>query len=265
MRYRVFALVLAAATMTFGSANGADLPAPSYPAAVPTPTVYDLRAGPWTGPYFGGNIGYGWADANSNYTLAGNSFINGTLAGTGANLDGVNGGLQAGYNWQIGIVFLGAEADFQAAGQNETLNLFSAACCSVTEAAKIDWFSTFRGRAGFAIKDVLLYGTGGLNFTHGENDFSGTLNGTSANLANFTHDSLGWVAGAGVEWMFAWGWSAKVEYLYLRNTNSNSTIAIPAVLGGGSLTDTAEASNNVFRFGLNYHFFGPYAGGWPNH
>ena len=264
MRYRLFALAIVACTITFCSANSADLPAASYPAAVPAPIVYEpTSAGPWTGPYAGGNIGYGWADATGNYTLANNAFASGTVVGNLINLDGVNGGLQAGYNWQTGIIFLGVEGDFQAADQNQTLNYFCGLNCSVTQAAKVDWFGTFRGRAGFAIKDVLFYGTGGLNFTHGENDFSGTFNGTSANLANFSHDSLGWVAGAGIEWMFAWGWSAKVEYLYLRNTDSNSTIAIPASLGGGTLTNTVDGYNNVIRVGLNYHFF--MSSGWPNH
>jgi len=252
--------------MTFGSANGADLPTASYPAAVPTPVVYDpMRAGPWTGPYLGGNIGYGWANVTGDYTLANNAFANGTIVGGPINLDGVNGGLQAGYNWQIGSFLLGVEGDFQGTDQNLTLTSSCGLNCSLTQVANIDWFSTFRARAGFTIKDVLFYGTGGLNWTHGENNFSGTLNGTSANLADFTHDSLGWVAGGGIEWMFWYGWSAKIEYLFLRNTNSNSTLTIPASLGGGTLTNTADASNNIVRAGLNYHFFFPYGGGWPYH
>jgi outer membrane immunogenic protein len=264
MRYRVFALVFAAATMTFGSAHSGDLPTPPYPAAVPPPAVYDaLRFGPWSGIYLGGNVGYGWANATGDYTLANNAFTNGTFAGSPINLDGVNGGLQVGYNWQIGNLLLGVEGDFQGAGQNLTSNSSCGLNCFVSETAKIDWFSTFRGRAGFTIKDVLFYGTGGLNWTHGENNFSGTLNGTSGNLANFTHDSLGWVAGGGIEWMFWYGWSAKIEYLFLRNSGSNSTVTVPASLGGGTLANSADASNNVVRVGLNYHFFFPYGGAWP--
>lgn len=267
MRDRIITLAIAALSFTVGAgvANSADLPASSAPAPVAAPLVYDaVRAGPWTGPYFGGNIGYGWTNAAGDYTLANNAFANATTIGSANNLDGLNGGLQAGYNWQTGIFFLGVEGDFQAADQNQTSNFSCSLNCSVTQTSKIEWISTFRGRAGFAITDVLLYGTGGLNWTHGEDEFSGTFNGTSANLANFTHDSLGWVAGGGVEWMFAWGWSAKIEYLYLRNTSSSSTITIPAGLGGGTLTNTADVSNNVIRVGLNYHFFMPSGGGWPN-
>lgn len=61
------------------------------------------------------------------------------------------------------------------------------------------------------------------------------------------------------------GWSAKIEYLYLRNTNSNSTLTVPAGLGGGTLTNTADASDNVVRAGLNIIFRSLTVGGWPYH
>ena len=263
MRTRTVALAIAASSIAFCSANGADLPAPYSPVPAQAPVVYNpARLGPWTGFYLGGNIGYGWANADGDFTLAGNAFATGTVVGNSVNLDGVNGGLQAGYNWQTGIFLIGVEADIQGSDQNQSFSYFCGATCSLTQNAKIDWFSTFRGRAGFAIKDVLFYGTGGLDWIRGTNDFSGTLNGAGANLASFTHDSLGWVAGGGIEWMFWYGWSAKIEYLYLQNNNSNSTITVPA--GGGILTSTANASDNIVRIGLNYHFGFPYGGGWPS-
>jgi outer membrane immunogenic protein len=267
MRPQTTALAIAATCVAIPTANSADLPVYPAPAPATASVAFNpVRADPWTGFYSGGNFGYGWANANSNLTLAGNAFSNGPLSGNGANLDGVNGGLQAGYNWQTGYFLVGVEGDIQAADQNQTSTYSCGLACSVTETAKIDWFGTIRGRAGIAYKDVLFYGTGGANWTDGEHNFSGTLGGASASLANFTHDSFGWVAGGGIEWMFAWGWSAKIEYLYLENTNSNFTISVPAGVGGGTLTDTAKASNNVVRIGLNYHFYPPYGGGWPyNH
>jgi outer membrane immunogenic protein len=261
MWYPVVLLATAASSIALASASGADLPAPGSPAPEPAPIVYNpVRAGPWTGFYFGGNIGYGWADANSQLNLADNAFANGAFGG-GANLNAGNGGLQGGYNWQIGYLLLGVEGDIQISNQNRTFNFVCGPMCSVTEPAEIDWFGTFRGRVGYAYKDVLFYGTGGFNWTTGKNDFGGTLGGVSANLGDFSHNSLGWAAGVGIEWMFYNSLSAKVEYLHLQNDNSNSSVAIPASLGGGTLTDTVKASNNVVRFGLNYHFFEP---GWPN-
>ena len=58
MWYRVVLLATAASSIALGSASGADLPAPGSLAPEPAPIVYNpVRAGPWTGFYFGGNIG----------------------------------------------------------------------------------------------------------------------------------------------------------------------------------------------------------------
>lgn len=256
MRSRTIVVALAGSSAAFCSANGADLPVPA-PVA---PIVYNsVGLGPWSGFYFGGNFGSGWASTNSAFTLTGNG-SNGTIAGVGTTLQGPNGGLQVGYNWQIGNLLAGVEGDVQAADQNQTSTFFCGAACSITENAQLQSFGTLRGRVGFTITDVLFYGTGGLNWTHGENSFNGTLNGINASLADFTHDSLGWVVGGGIEWMFWYGFSTKIEYLYLQNNSSNSTIPVSAALGGGTLTDTAKASNNVVRVGVNYHFS---TGGWP--
>jgi outer membrane immunogenic protein len=153
---------------------------------------------------------------------------------------------------------LGVEGDFQVANQKITLLSGCGVACSVTETAKIDWFGTFRGRIGYLMAPtVLLYPTAGLNFTHGSDVYSGTLGGVTARIAEFTHTNLGWVVGAGVEWLVFDRVSAKLEYLYLQNSGSKSTLAIPLALGGGSLTQTASASDNVVRAGLNFHFSEP--------
>ncbi len=262
MRFVTIAFAIVASSIAISSAKSADLPVSPYPPPAAAPSVYNrVLPGPWTGFYFGANVGYGWANATGDYTLTGNTFTNGTLVGNPVNLDGINGGGQVGYNWQTGNFLIGVEGDIQEANQGKTFNYFCGLACSVTETIKIDTIGTLRGRAGFAIKDVLFYGTGGLNYTHGDNNFTGTLNGTSADLADFSHNSLGWVAGGGIEWMYAWGWSAKIEYLHLQNNNSAASITVPTSLGGGTLTNTASASNDVIRFGVNFHFLVPR--GWP--
>ena len=76
--------------------------------------------------------------------------------------------------------------------------------------ANLSWFGTVRGRVGYLITPTLLiYGTGG--FAYGQVDAWG--------LAS---TNTGWTAGGGVEWMFAPHWSAKVEYLYVDLSGSNS-------------------------------------------
>jgi outer membrane immunogenic protein len=92
-----------------------------------------------------------------------------------------------------------------------------------------------RGRVGYTVGNVLLYGTGGLAF--------GELRATTFGLSE-SHTNAGWTAGVGAEMGFAPNWSAKVEYLYVDLANSNFVIT---------------GASNGYRFGLiragvNYHF-----------
>lgn len=90
-------------------AAAADL-APRMYAKAPAPVaaVYD-----WTGFYIGGNVGYSWGRSNDTSTLTNGA---GTVLFTNyskANLDGVVGGGQIGYNWQVQNWMLGLESDIQ--------------------------------------------------------------------------------------------------------------------------------------------------------
>jgi outer membrane immunogenic protein len=165
----------------------------------------------WTRPYLGGNLGYAWGSVANNLTKP----------------SGIAGGVQAGYNWQNGGPWVfGLEGDIQATGAEETFAPWK---------FSNPWFGTLRGRVGYALSNVLFYGTGGLAF--------GELRATTFGLSE-SHTNLGWTLGAGAEMRFAPNWSAKVEYLYVDLANSNFVIT---------------GASNGYRFGLiragvNYHF-----------
>lgn len=72
----------------------------------------------WTGWYAGANIGGSFGRSSTDFTIAGVPF--GSMS---PKMDGVLGGLQAGYNWQIGRAVLGWETDFGATGQRSTSSL----------------------------------------------------------------------------------------------------------------------------------------------
>jgi outer membrane immunogenic protein len=265
MRLRTCARVVAISSVALSSAYAADLPVSPYPPLAAAPVVYNpVVPGPWTGFYVGGTLGYGWTNSLGDYTLTGNTNTTSTFVSGPVNLDGMNGGVEFGYNWQIGNFLIGGEADVQGSTQYQTYGYVCGAACTVSQNAKLDWFSTFRGRVGFAVKDVLFYGTGGLAVTHSENEFSGTFGGLPTSFSNLSRDTWGWTAGGGIEWMFWYGWSAKVEYLYLGNTAASNIISIPAASGGGAILSTANASDNIVRAGVNYHIGYPIGGGWPS-
>src|SRR5438105_6808250 len=97
-----------------GSAVAADL-APKTPVykAPPPIVVYN-----WTGFYLGANLGYSFGRASTDWTIAGVSF-----GSTSQKMEGILGGLQAGYNLQSSNWVAGLEADIQATAQRGSSSL----------------------------------------------------------------------------------------------------------------------------------------------
>ena len=189
------------------NAEAADLYAPRAPYTVNQP----LNAYSWAGPYIGGNLGYEWGNLSNNPTKP----------------SGFAGGVQAGYNWQTGPWVFGVEGDIQGTAADDTFAPWK---------FSNPWFGTLRGRAGYAISNVLFYGTGGLAF--------GELTGQTFGLSE-SHTTAGWTLGLGAEVGLAPHWSAKVEYLYVD-------------LSSSQFVTVTNASNGyrfgTFRAGVNYHF-----------
>jgi outer membrane immunogenic protein len=268
MKKKTWLVGVALVAQLTGLATAADLAV--YKARPPAP-VWS-----WTGFYGGANVGYGWdrRDVGLSFaatdpqlapalaaTLAAGSFP----ASLSPSADGLIGGLQIGYNWQIGTNWLfGFEADIQGSGIKGTASearfpqFFDAT--STTVEKKIDWFGTVRARLGvLATPTMLLYATGGLAYGKTEISFNtvdadfgcipfGTLcaNGTSSGV------KVGWTAGGGVEAMMWNNWTFKAEYLYL-DLGSRS-VDIPSFTLPIIVTPSTDFREHVVRVGVNYHF-----------
>ncbi|MEJ2379282.1 MAG: porin family protein [Pseudolabrys sp.] len=208
MKKTMRAITVAIVAAASGTAMAADFPrgpTPYYSTPSPAPLTYN-----WAGLYAGANLGYQWSHV------------------TGSNLDpnGIAGGAQLGYNWQWNQFVLGVETDIQASAADDTFAPWK---------FSNPWFGTLRGRAGYALNNILFYGT--LGFAYGALD--GQLNALSEDKT-----LTGWTGGAGMEVGFNSHWSAKVEYLYMD-------------LGDRaySITGTNNGlQSNLLRFGVNYHF-----------
>ena len=135
----------------------------------------------WTGLYAGLNIGYEW----------------GKVTNSSVDPSGVAGGGQLGYNWQTGQFVFGAETDIQISGADDTFAPWK---------FSNPWFGTLRGRVGYAVNNVLLYGTAGLAY----GNLKAEVGGLDENKT-----LVGWTAGLGMEVGFTPNWSAKVDYLYM--------------------------------------------------
>jgi outer membrane immunogenic protein len=261
-------IVLATALVALGSASAlaADLGARSYTKA---PVV--APASNWSGLYIGGNLGYGWGNNSTDFAFLPSprefEADNNTTLGTRSS--GVTGGAQLGYNWQIGSLVTGLEADIQGSGikgsARATPTVLGTAIpdpISVfSSEPKLSWFGTVRGRLGVTVTpDLLLYGTGGLAYGRVDasaNWFSSDGSFQAQAPASVSKTKVGWTAGAGAEWMFARNWSAKLEYLYvdLGSASAIGDLTVNQVLHPPlAVGYTWHTRENIARVGVNYHF-----------
>jgi outer membrane immunogenic protein len=240
-----------------GQALAADLPPRGYNKA----PAMAAPATNWSGLYIGGNVGYGWGNGNTDFSFP--LIFNNDNTALDTKSKGVTGGAQIGYNWQMGAIVTGLEADIQGSGIkgsgrspvfNTDANRFLPGQFLSTE-QKLSWFGTVRGRLGATVTpDLLLYATGGLAYGHVDASANTFFNSTEQFPATISKTKAGWTVGAGAEWMFARNWSAKLEYLFV-DLGSVSAIAQPTLT-----QDTARVANswqtkeNIARVGVNYHF-----------
>jgi outer membrane immunogenic protein len=262
---------IAAVTSLFAtSASAADLPMRTYTKA----PAYVEPVYNWTGFYIGGNVGYSWGRSSDSSTLTNTA---GTVLFTSTDrtdLNGVVGGGQIGYNWQMQNWVWGLEADIQGSGEKGSrdftcptgvcsapfgvIAVFPGPAVPVALSQKIDWFGTVRGRAGVLVTPtVLLYGTGGL--AYGEVKTSEAI-GLVPSLFSTTATNVGWTVGAGIEGAIGGNWTAKLEYLYVDLGKVSGSFLTPfAAIPPGviSANYSSRITDNIVRVGVNYRFGGP--------
>jgi len=237
-------------------AGFAGLAAPAHAADMPLPPTYD-----WTGAYGGISLGLGFdnSEIDSRIHLPGTT-VSDSLSGDEISL---SGGAMLGYNWQVDSLVLGLEADFNFLNLNDsnessrddaaTVLLGAPASASSSLSFDGDWYGTLRGRIGFAMDNVLIYGTGGLAYgdMSGESHFdAATRSGTARWDGSEDAVNWGWSAGFGMEYGVD-QWSLGVEYLYvdLGTTDWDSDADITCCNADRQALEAADAEGE-----LDYQF-----------
>jgi outer membrane immunogenic protein len=242
-------VVGAIAALVFGTAaaTAADLPLKTK--APPPVAIYD-----WTGFYIGGSGGGSLGTSNHIDRATG-------LTDTGGfNVKGGLVGGTIGYNWQTGPLVVGFEGDISWVGEygshiddasvGPNANPLSPALPAFQSFTKETWLATARGRVGYAVNNLLFYGTGGYAGAGVTDGIKSST--TNALLVSSSSTRNGWTAGGGLEWGFAPNWSAKFEWLYMKfNSTGLNTLVAEGPRSSIPLDD------NVVRAGINYRFGGP--------
>jgi outer membrane immunogenic protein len=226
------ALVASLCSTSFFSAHAADL----------APILYPSAYFSWGGLYGGLNVGGGVGNTSFSVVTPYPGIATNLFTSASDEIRGFVGGGHAGYNWQFGSVVVGVEGDLEYSHQQNGVQVFGLQISNGT-----DFFSTLRGRAGYAgIEDWLFYATAGGGYTHNVANYN--LGG----FGGFQQDDLSpvWVVGAGVETRVSGRWVGRLEYLYLSGGTVTTAFGFP----GGTMTVNRNIHDSVMRTGLSYYF-----------
>ena len=120
------------------------------------PRALDFNAVPlpppviWRGFYLGGNVGGAWGSSSVSDNLTSTSFDRDN--------NGFIGGVQVGYNYQIGNLVLGVEWDFDWTSIDASGNISVPGVIGPLQvSADTEWISTIAGRIGLALERTLVY------------------------------------------------------------------------------------------------------------
>ena len=243
MKKHILIGAIGALLLAPAAAFAADLPVKAAP---PPVAIYN-----WTGFYIGATAGGSLGASDQVDQRTGLSDAN------GYNIKGGLGGGTIGYNWQVSQFVLGFEGDGSWGneyGSNTDIGAHGfgfggAATSNFLSYTKETWVATARVRLGYAVNNLLFYGTGGYAAAGAEAGIKDA--NTLALLASTSSTHSGWVGGAGLEWGFAPNWSAKFEVLHME---LNST-AFNTTKGEGNRS--VPLNDSIGRVGVNYRFGGP--------
>jgi outer membrane immunogenic protein len=247
-------------------------------------TVVVAESPTFAGAYIGANAGAAWGSSgySTNSGCPDTTFAvfcdsgeasaaNGPAvanSGTGTlSSSGFTGGIQGGYNWQVGKIVFGGEGDFGAFSLDKSANptgvfpvAFLGTSFALNESMSTDWLITLRGRLGYTVTpQLLLYATAGVALTdfkfsssYSDNAIDSTFPGGfgSTTVSNVR---TGWTVGGGGEWMLDSRWSVKAEYLYVDFGSTDFAVAASNTEDyKQTMAITTDLTAQIARVGINY-------------
>jgi opacity protein-like surface antigen len=212
----------------------------------------------WSGFHIGVNYGAAWGSARWSDEPGDAVLFDNSPAGS--DVEGLFGGVQLGYDYQAGPWVIGIEGMLDIADLRGDANCGGVAgvggdgfvCGTHTSA-----FGSVTGRLGYAVGSALIYGRGGVAYTHDRYDFeSGFLSlvppfdGASGSTSA---DRFGWTLGAGLEFALDQHWSVRGEYDYYGFGSDKVEFEDS---GGANTKAEIERSEQLVTMALNYRFGG---------
>lgn len=251
MKKFAFAAV-AASVLVSCAASAADMAVKARPAPPPVMTYN------WTGCYIGGNVGGGWHRIReTSVTVAGVPFVADFGSSEGSS---VIGGAQIGCDYQFAgkfVVGIQGMFDFSDINSRHTLPAFPA----FYDETRTKGVFALTGRVGYLFTPQLLgYVKGGGAWARVDTTrFVTVPPPTIVSESALGQDRQGWTFGAGLEWMFARGWSVFGEYNYMDFGRKNvGYVTGPLAVGIPSVVSTRfEVQQALVGVNYKFNFGGP--------
>lgn len=190
-------------------------------------------------------------------------FCNGRANGSGAidractnDGDGWSYYGRVGYDRQFGPLVVGIVGEFGKTEIVDSVSAFSTTPASYTLTRTVDWEASGRGRVGFAARNTLFYGTGGVGYARINNIFT-TTNTANAFTTNGDDNRLGFVVGGGIEQKINRHISFGLEYSYhsygdddyrVRATQGTAAATNPFVLAPNTVGTDFRRTDDNFRW-----------------
>ncbi len=173
---------------------------------------------------------------------------------------GAVGGAQFGFNYQIGAIVIGAETDLSAArlGGSESFSANPGTPFTTRSSNELSMLGTVRMRAGVALGDFLIYGSGG--YAYGLVEQKGSilpdnLQTTSAASGSRSGIFSGWALGGGVEYALAPGMSVRLDYTHYELGGKRILLQdFTGLAPGQYATMRTRTAGDIVRAGFNFGF-----------
>ncbi len=221
-------------------------------------------AGPprdWSGVYVGLHAGYGGFDTDGTYINKDGVRVTAadppqTVPVRLGQFDnhGLLGGVQMGFNWQVGSRLFGIEGDISAVDWDNVMVDVQVPVEPITMSLDVDFLATARARVGWVQNDMLYYLTGGVAFMEGELSVrAAELNGDPTDPDSKDFSAVAPVIGGGVEWKYTPNLALRAEGLYLM---FDEEVDLADLQGAGLEGDEIKIDDGwIFRLGANWQLW----------
>jgi outer membrane immunogenic protein len=209
----------------------------------------------WTGFYIGLHVGGAFGDTE--WTNVTNGSVGEIDFAPGQSFDhepdGVLGGAQIGYNFQMTNWLFGLEVTGAGLDYDETTLNPNAPDVEITT-SEIEWLATAAARVGWTWQECLLYlkggyATGNLQTTHVDPP------GGDANAYATDETHHGWVGGAGFEHQIGERASVGIEYNYIDLGEQDHTGVLTG--GGTTVVNDMDVQIHTVTARLNWALWAP--------